>query len=178
MSVIKDGNSGKTAEVNEENQLVVRAIVESELEHASGELGTAFSWTSNNADINVGDTLLFIKNTGTVPLILDRFTINPANVLATYSFRVGKATTTPTGNAITPTNLSQSGEVANALAYDDETAVADGSVLMNVTAPTAIDTAGTLDGFILKQGHYIQINQDVECTSGRITMVGHFENPS
>jgi hypothetical protein len=178
MAIIKDGNSGKTAEVNDENELVTRAITESELEHASGRLGTAFSWTSNNGDIDVGDTLLFIKNTGTVPLILDRLDINPANVLATYSIRLGKATTTPAGNVITAVNLSQSGETSTALAYDDETAVADGSVILNVTAPTAVDTSRTLDGYILKQGHYIQINQDVECTSGRVTVIGHFENPS
>ena len=57
--VIEGGQSGRKAEVNEENELVVRAIIETELEHASGRLGTAYSWVSTDTDIAVGETRLF-----------------------------------------------------------------------------------------------------------------------
>jgi hypothetical protein len=74
--VITGGTSGKPADVNNENELLVRAITESELEHSSAKQGTAFSWVSADSDIDAGDTRLFIKNTSITPLILDRATFS------------------------------------------------------------------------------------------------------
>jgi len=48
MSVLEDGKGrGHLAEVNDEQELVVRAINESEIEHAS-ILGNAYSWDSTS----------------------------------------------------------------------------------------------------------------------------------
>ena len=46
---------------NSEGELIVRSIIEREIEHESAE-GAAFVWTSLDGDIDAGDTLLFIKN--------------------------------------------------------------------------------------------------------------------
>lgn len=175
--VITGGTSGKPADVNNENELLVRAITETELEHSSGKLGTAFSWVSADSDIDAGDTRLFIKNTSITPLILDRATFSPANVACSWSINLGKATTTPTGTVVTAVNISQSGAVAESLAYDDETAVADGLPVDYVTTETTGNVQHNLDGVILKKGHYIQINQETESTSGRVVIIGHYANP-
>jgi hypothetical protein len=174
---IYGGNSGKPVDVNDENELLVRAIVESELEHSSAKNGQAYSWVSNDTDIDVNDTRLFIKNTGNTPLVLDRATFLPSNVACTWSINIGKATTTPTGTEITGVNLSQSGKVAEAIAYDDETNVADGSPIDYVHKETTGTYIHSLDGVILQKGHYIQFNFETEVTSGRVVVVGHFENP-
>ncbi len=67
--IIEDGKgSGVKAEVNAENELVVRAITEPEIEHASGKLGTAYSWDSTELNLTAGETFLYVQNTGSVPL--------------------------------------------------------------------------------------------------------------
>ena len=175
--VITGGTSGKPVDVNNENELLVRAIVETELEHSSAKQGTAFSWVSSDSDIDAGDTRLFIKNTSITPLILDRATFSPANVDCVWSVNLGKTTTTPTGTVVTGANISQSGSVAEALAYDDETAVIDGTPIDYVTTETTGNLQHSLDGVILKKGHYIQINQETESASGRVVVIGHYANP-
>ena len=175
--VIYGGASGKPADVNEENELLVRAITETELEHSSAKNGQAYSWVSLDSDIDAGDTRLFIKNNNSTPLVLDRITILPSNVACDWSINIGKETTTPTGVSLTGVNLSQSGNIAEATAYDDETAVADGSPIDWVHSETTATIQHNLDGVILRKGHYLQINQETESTSGRVVVIGHFENP-
>jgi hypothetical protein len=175
--IIYGATSGKPADVNDENELLVRAIVETELEHSSAKNGQAYSWVSADTDIDVNDTRLFIKNTGNTPLVLDRATFLPANVACDWSINIGKATTTPTGTLVNGVNIAQSGKVAEALAYDDETAVADGTPIDYVHTETTGTYVHSLDGLILQKGHYIQINLETETTSGRVVVIGHFENP-
>jgi hypothetical protein len=160
--IIQGGTSGKFADVNDENELVVRAINESELEHSSAKNGKGFSWVSTDTDINAGDTRLFIKNNSSTTLILDRGIFLPANVDCDWSIRLGKATTA----------------VADSIAYDDETAVADGTPIDWAHSETAGTIQKSLDGIVLRKGHYIQVNQETESTSGRVVIIGHFENPN
>lgn len=182
-TTLKDGTgSGSEAEVNAEHQLIVRAITESELEHASIQ-GNAFVWTSGTQDIDATDTMLFVKNTGETPLILDRLAVIGGNVACTWTVHIGADTTTPAsvGGAITPVNLNRtfSSKDAEAEAHVDETAVADGDIITTFhTAATVQAEAVDLTGLILGKGHYIQINQETESTSGTVTIFGHFENPS
>ncbi len=180
MSIIEDGKgSGKKAEVNAENQLVNRSITETELEHASGKNGTAYSWVSADSDIDIGDTRLYIRNDGTVPLVLDRATFLPADIICDWSINLGKATTTPTGTVVTGVNLNTaSGNIADATAFDDETAVADGDPIDYVHTETQSTVTHSLDGIIIGKDHYVQINQETESTTGRVVVIGHFENPS
>lgn len=177
---IEDGKgTGRKAEVNDENELVVRAITEPEIEHASGKLGKAFAWVSADGDIDAGDTRLYVRNDSDTPLILDNANFLPANVACDWSINIGTVSTTPTGTVVTGVNLNTaSANTAEATAYDDETAVADGTPVDYVHT----DTTGTVDhiltGIILGKNHFIQINQETESTSGRVTLKGHFENPS
>ena len=182
MSLIEDGKGrGYKAEVNDEQELVVRAVTEEEIEHASAILGSAFSWDSTEKDIDTGDTMLFVKNTGDVPLVLDRATFNGSNVICTWTVLIGSATTTPAGGtAVTGVNLNQtfSSQGADAVARADETAVADGSIVDRVKTPVSNTLQHNLHGIILGKGHYVQFNQITESTSGSVVLLGHFEVPS
>lgn len=176
---IKGGNTGNEANVNEEKELEVRAINETELEHASVK-GTAYSWDSTELDIDAGDTMLFVKNTSDTPLVLDRAIVNGSNVICTWDFGIGALTTTPSGTGVTGVNLNEifASAVAEADAFSDETAVADANVILRVKTPVSNTVVVNLDGVILGKNHYIQINQETESTSGSVCLIGHYTNPS
>lgn len=158
-----------------DQELEVRAIVESELEHASGT-GDAWVAHSANADIDAGDTILLIKNTGDNYLVFDRLIGNPANVTCRYSVNIGSATTTLAGNVITPANLNggNQSDSPDCSVYGDETAVADGTEMFAFWVNTTDSLLLPLDGIVLAKGQYIQINQETESTSGQIDVFFHF----
>lgn len=176
---ITDGNSSVAAEVNAENQLVVRAITESEIEHASIN-GEAYSWDSLELNIDAGDTILFVKNLGDTPLILDRLVINGSNVICTWEILIGSETTTPSGTGVTGVNLNRgfSSTLANVTSLSDETAVADGDIIDRVKTAVSGHHIHDMTGVILGKNHYVQVNQETESTSGSCILHGHFENPS
>lgn len=176
--MIEDGKGrGFQAEVNAEQELVVRSINETELEHASGKLGTAYSWDSGERNIDAGDTMLFVKNLSPVPLILDRIIINGSNVICTWDINIGANTTTPSGSAVTGVNINEtfSSRIADAISFFDETAIADGATIFRYKTPVANTIVANLDGVILGKNHYIQINQETASSSGSVIVVGHFE---
>lgn len=159
----------------QDGELEVRAIVETELEHASAN-GRAYAWRSANTDIDAGDTRLFIKNTSDKFLILSYAIFEPSNVVCSYDVGIGEDTTTPTGTAITATVINNTVKATESnVAYDDETAVADATPIVSYTVSTTASQRMELDGFILGKNHYLQINQETESTSGRVTVFGHFE---
>ena len=180
MAIIKGvSNRGTETQIKatEDGELEVRAITETELEHASAK-GGSFVWTSTDTDIAAGDTRLFIKNTGDKFLVLSRAYFTSSNVACKWSIGIGALTTTPTGTAVTAVNMNQqfSNASASAIAYDDETAVADATLMFQVATPLALDTrVYQLDGIVLGKNHYIQINQETESTSGQVSVFGHFE---
>lgn len=178
--VIEDGKGrGYAAEVNPENELVVRSIVESEIEHASTE-GNAYSWVSTASDIVSGETRLYVRNDNETPLIVDRINFNGSDVICEWTILLGSATTTPTGATVTGVNLNPTfaSVVAQATAFDDETAVADGDLIDRVWTPVLNSRQHIMNGIILGINQYIQINQITESASGSVVLFGHFENPS
>ncbi len=171
---------GYEAEVNVEQELVTRAITEAEIEHASSE-GNAFAWDSTELDIDTGDTMLFIKNTDDVPLILDRVIITASNVSCTWTILLGTLTTTPVGTTVVGVNLNTqfSTKTADVVSMSDETALADGSIISRLlTVATPGFATQDLTGVIISKNGYVQVNQITESTSGSAILYGHFENPS
>jgi hypothetical protein len=160
----------------QDGELEVRAITETSLEHASSR-GEAYSWRSTNTDIDAGDTRLFVKNTSDKFLVLSYAIFDPANVVCAYDIGIGAETTTPTGTVITATNLNGTINVSESYtAIDDETAVADADVRGGCTVSTTESYELRLDGYVLGKNQYIQINQETESTSGRVTLFGRFED--
>lgn len=179
LQILDGKGNGYLAEVNSENELVVRSIVESELEHASVH-GRAYSWDSGERDIDAGDTMLFVKNTNTTQLILDRLIVNGSNVICTWDINIGSDTTTPTGTTVLGVNQNRSfsATLADAIASYDEGAVADGDTVARMKTGVSGHHIHNMDGLILGKNHYVQINQETESTSGSCILVAHFENPS
>ncbi len=175
--LIEDGKGrGYKAEVNPANQLVTRAIFEPEIEHASDD-GNAYSWHAPIRDLVAGETMLFVQNLGTNPLHLDRLVLAGSNVICQWDLGIGSATTTPTGTLVTGVNMNEtfSTKLADAIAYTDETAVADATVMFHIWTPITNTVVFDLSGVILGQNHYVQINQETESSTGSLTLVGHFE---
>lgn len=181
MGSIEDGKGrGFKAEVNAEQELVVRAIIEAEIEHASAVLGSAYSWDSTELDLVAGETFLMVKNEGSIPLVLDRVTINGSNVICFWTIHIGSLTTTPAGTEVVGVNLNRgfSTQLADATAMSDETALADGDIVDRIKTPIDNTLQHALHGIILGKGHYVQINQVTESDSGSAVLFGHFEVPS
>ena len=178
--IIEDGKgNGKKAQVNAENQLVTRAIVESEIEHASAS-GNAYAWDSTEKDIDAGDTMLFVQNTSETPLILDVATINGSNVICTWTMHTGADITTPSGTTVSGVNMNPKfrSVPADAIGYADETAVADGDIVCRVKTAISTTQSVELGGFILERNHYVQFTQVTESTSGSVILRAHYANPS
>ncbi len=181
MALIEDGKGrAYKAEVNAEQELVVRAITEEEIEHASAVLGSAYSWDSTELDLVAGETFLMVKNEGIIPLVLDRATINGSNVICFWTILIGSLTTTPAGTEVIGVNLNRgfSAKLADATAMSDETALADGDIVDRVKTPIDNTIQHDLHGIILEKGHYVQFNQITESDSGSVILFGHFEVPS
>lgn len=170
-------NNGNATQIQatQDGELEVRAITETLLEHASSK-GNAYSFRSSNTDIDVGDTRLFVKNTSDKYLVGSYAVFTPANVVCTYDIGIGMATTTPAGTSVTAVNLNGTINISESyLAYDDETAVADATPIISVTVNTTESYILPLDGYIIGKNQYLQINQETESTSGRVTVFMHFE---
>jgi hypothetical protein len=174
---LEDGSGhGYKAAVNSENQLVVQAVTEPEIVH-SGQSGLAYSWFSGERDIDAGDTMLFVKNLADADLILDQLVINGSNVICLWEVNIGNLTTTPAGTSVTPVNLNRkySARSADAIAYYDETAIADGDTVMQVRTPVTDTVFVDIRGIILGKNHYIQINQETESTAGSVALLAHYD---
>ncbi len=174
--VITDGATGQTAEVNSDRELVVRAITEPQIEHASVHLGSAYSWDSTELNLTAGETFLFVQNKGSASLVCDRLIVNGSNVICFWDIGIGSATTTPAGTTITGVNLNEtfSSQLADVTAISDETAVADAPIIMRVKTPIDNTIFVDLTGVVLGKDHYIQINQETTSDSGSVILIAHF----
>lgn len=158
-----------------DGELEVRAITETELEHASAR-GDAYAWSTSNGFSTAGDTKLIVKNTSDKYLVFSYLVINPSNVLCRYELGIGNDTTALSGTAITATNLNGLITVAESYeAYETETAVADATKIRAATCGTARPERVELDGYILGKNQYLQINCETTVTSGSLELFGHFE---
>jgi len=175
IEVVHD-NSTKQVPGTRRGEPLVRAVSQEQIEHES-ELGLAFSWVSLNADINIGDTVLIVRNTSDLFLIMTEITVFPANVTCDYSINRGNATTAFTGgSAIVATNLN--GKFLNQTfdydAHTDEESVADGTQVDGIWCSIVESKTKSLAGNILIKNDFIQVNQETESTSGRIILKGFF----
>ena len=76
-----DKGTDRSVRITSDGELIVRAIIEEEIEHASSD-GRAFTWTSLNTDVAAGSTRLIIRNTSDKFLILDRAIFNRTIIAA------------------------------------------------------------------------------------------------
>jgi len=175
--IIRDPLTQEGARVNPQGQLVTRSIIEAEIERAS-ESGLAFSWYTGDQNIDINDTLLFVKNTSSDSLHLTKLRLNgdSTNPMI-YDIGLGSETTTPAGGTeITAVNLNHifTSVPPDAVARTDETAVADATPFMRIKVLADVDEDVLLIGIILGKNHYIQINCETEPAAVSATLVGHY----
>ena len=172
--VNKNGNETQIL-ATQDGELEVRAIVETELEHASAN-GRGYAWSTGNGASTAGDTKLLVKNTSDKFLIFSYLVLNPSNVLARYEIGIGSDTTTPSGTTITGTNINGTVNINESFeAYETETALPDATKIRAATCGTAQPERIELDGYILGKNQYLQINIETTVTSGSLEIFGHFE---
>jgi hypothetical protein len=173
---VTKSSTAKSLRCTEESILETNSAVKSKLLQRSFS-GESFSWMSTDTDIDVTDTRLAIRNTGSKFLIFSHMIVNSSNVACKWSVRRGFDTDALSGTTVTAFNLNgnQSTTTENAEAVDDETALAAGTQFMAVGTPLAFDSRTfSLEGVILGMDQYIQINQETESTSGQVTVFGYF----
>ena len=121
--LIEDGTgTGKLARVDSENRLRTYSVVETEMTHSSEEEGAAYSWTSVSADINAGDTGLYLVNNSTSSLLMIDSIYVWADVATQFKIHCPAYVTPAGGSVVVGVNLNRtSGRSADATARADET---------------------------------------------------------
>lgn len=176
--VIKDGASGKTAKVNDQNQLLTRSIVESELEDASEE-GQAYSWVSGNLDIDAADTMLLVKNKSDTELHITAITCAAGNVATRYVLHLPTTDVTVAvgagGAVVVGRNLNTgSANVADASAASDEEGNSQGNVIDDISLLPTTTLVVNVEGVILAKNKSVAVDQVSESTAGSVTIKGHY----
>lgn len=176
MSQIEDGKgTGKRAEVNDENQLVVAAVTESAIEHES-EDGQSYNWSSDLVDVAaVNATVLLVKNLSDTALHIESIAVANGALESEYTVHLPTAEVTPTGTAITGTNLNTaSSNVADALAKADETNNTQGNVIGTLfLAVNSNDTLPT-PGLILGKNKSVGVDVVADTAESAVTITGHY----
>lgn len=183
MGFIDDGKgTGYKAAVSKKNQLKVLSATEPQMTHSS-KYADSFSWTAISADIDTGDTALWVTNTSTSRLLHITQIYMWADTAVQFKMHCPAYPTTPAGTAIVGNNLNRtSSKLADALAYADETANA--FVAANVIYTVRNNEVGTdqfgvmvdLNGALIL-GYHQAIAVDIigETAAFECTIMGYFE---
>lgn len=129
---LEDGKgSGRSVQVNDDNQLMTKSITEAEIEFVSEAEGLTFAWCSGTQATSAGDTILLVKNTSTTKTIrIDTVTMSADTDTRAIIHVPTSEVTSPTGTAVTGTNLNiTSSNVADASAIRDETTNSQGNIV-------------------------------------------------
>jgi len=178
MSQIEDGKgTGNRAQVNKENQLVVKATIQSELEHESEESGSAYNWSSDLVNIDANDTVLLVKNTSDTALHIESIQVANGSTASEFTIHLPTTEVTVTGTTVTGTNLNTaSSNVADVSAASDETNNTQGNVIKTIWLAVDRHYEGRLDGLILGKNKSLAVDVVEATTEVAATIVGHFED--
>lgn len=177
MAILEDGKgTGSKAQVNKENQLIVKATSQSEIEHSSEEEGLAYIWSTDAINPGAGDTVLLLKNTSDTALHIHSVTIS-GSTTSEYTIHLPTTEVTVTGNTVTGVNMNTaSSNVADASAANTETNNSQGNVILSpfILADTAQNFL--LDGIILGKNKSMGIDVVANTTLSAISIFGHYED--
>lgn len=177
MTVLRDASTGDAAGVNSEKQLLTNSVVISELEHESEENGSAYSWVSGDLNVAAADTMLLVKNTSDTPLHIHSIEVSSGNVATRYEIHLPTSEVTPTGTAVTGTNLNTGKpNVADATAKSKETDNSQGNVIRDVSLLATTTLYLRMEGLILAKNKSIGVDQVTESTAGSVTIIGHYQD--
>lgn len=179
MAQIEDGKgTGNRAQVNDENQLVVRAVTESGVEHESEVNGIAYNWSSDIVSIDAADTVLLVKNTSDTHLHIEYVEIANGATASEYTLHLPTVEVTLSGGSVvTGTNLNTaSSNVADALSRSDEEGNTQGNVIGTVWLAIDRNYRFLTPGLILGKNKSIGIDIVAASAETAATIVGHYED--
>lgn len=70
--------------VNKEGQALTFSVTQSELEHESEENGAGYNWDSKKLDLDIGETILLVKNTSDAALHIECIKISNGAAATEY----------------------------------------------------------------------------------------------
>ena len=128
--MVEDGTgSGKRAQVSDENKLMVMSVSDTNFLHHNAHEGQAYVWNFSGYDYDAADTVMFLRNDITENLHIHHVYIY-SDTATKLALHAPSNPTTPAGTEVTGVNLDRtSGNVAEATAYQDETANTQGTIL-------------------------------------------------
>ncbi len=176
---IEDGlGRGFLAQVDSEGHFVVDALTLSDMAHTSEEHGQSFTWSSGTYDPAAADTILLVKNTSTtLPLFIKGISLS-ADVDTRVIIHIPTTEVTPTGTAITGTNLnSTSNNAASATAIRDETNNSQGNIVWSGEIQAAGDPyfVETFGAIIIGQNDSIGIDFVADVAVCDVVIYGYFD---
>jgi len=176
-----DGAGVNEQKVNKDGQALVFAVTQNELEHESEHSGAGYVWATNSLDLDVGETLLLVKNTSDSHLHIECVKIS--NGAAATQFRIHLPTTDVTvvagsgGAVVTGINLNTaSSNVADASAATDETGNSLGDSLRTVFLAINGEHSEDTPGLILGKNKSVAIDCITEPGTAAATIIGHYED--
>ena len=142
--------------------------------------GDAYRLTGLSADIDAGDTVLLVKNTGTRVFKVAQIIINGGNATSLYDIHfLDTASTAPAGTAVLAVPLNgrkDNGYGTTALiAKNDETGYTQGTILEEAAVLATTRVVVDMHDMALGNNQAIAIDQITESTAGGVTVVGFFE---
>lgn len=177
----RDGSTLQGQRILSDGEALVRAIVESEMEHVSAKESGSFAWSTTFATGGTNRDVLTIKNdNASKDLIIERVFLGAD---AAAVFTVGHVTSgTPAGSTVTPTCLNRGAiRTAEATAFGDAevtgtvvTANIWTAAVLADAPPFVINTLGSL---LLAKDDVFGIACSTSVTIN-ITVMGYFADPS
>lgn len=179
MTVLESGSGDRNkAIVNEDFQLEVRSVMESEMEFVSHQKGLGFTWTSEYTTAGVNEEVIYLKvtsNDKTLHLKEMHFSSDIA-----CDFIIKKVTSgTAAGSAATEVNLNfSSGVVAEVTAYGNASvtgSLAGDTIIRHKVQAGTSSHEGSSGAIIMKTGDEIAVTATSTAATISATLIGYFE---
>ncbi len=175
--VLKDGRgTGESAGINSLGELLTRSTTRSEMETVSQNSGLTFSWSNVTYDYAAADTILLVKNTSAIDLHVSDVIIS-GDTATEVIVHSPDSVTTPTGTAVTGTNLNRtSGNVAAATAIATETTNTQANVVARVRIAANDEHVIELGGaLVLGSNDSVAVDFVTDGAACNVTILGYFD---
>jgi len=174
------GTTNVIADVNDDKQLLTRAVCVSAIHEASLNGSEAFAWNAVSADIDAADTALAVRNdSNTKYLVIEKLYVW-SDVATAVDVHLITADYTSAGTAVTGVCLNKaSPTVADATAHADETGNTQGDIIITLHSNELATDQFAIDydfkGSVIL-GDNQAIGVDLVANSGAFecTIIGYF----
>ena len=175
---LRDAQTLMGQTVNSGGQAVVRAVVETALEHTSQKNENSYVYCAVTYDPSAADTILAVRNDSKTDVLHPvKLVINNGATASSFDIHLITAAFTAAGTAITPINLNSKGDVNPEItAIADETGNSQGTLIETVFMAADTRREIGLLGLHLNQDHTIAVDmtEDGAATEVSCSLYCHF----